>query len=314
MISILFLGGAKRVSLAEHFIGAAKKFGQSVRIYSYELEEKVPIASVGQVIIGKRWAAADVFDDLKDCIGRHGVSIVLPFVDPAIRICAVLKDSCPGAFIPVSEIDVCETMFDKLRSAEWFEANGIAQPKFFKDVESFEYPVVLKPRKGSASKGLIICKSKDAVPAVDLSGYLCSAYVEDRTEYSVDCYVNREGYAVSVVPRIRTETSGGEVVRSVTVRDQEVIDVSRRILAAGKFKGPITIQFIRNNRDGALLAMEVNPRFGGGVVTSIGAGSGIVDMVLREARGEVASSVSDWEDGVVMARFFKEVIFHADNH
>ena len=51
-INIMFLGGAKRVSLAEHFIKSGKRLGREVRIFSYELSSDCPIASIGKVVVG----------------------------------------------------------------------------------------------------------------------------------------------------------------------------------------------------------------------------------------------------------------------
>ena len=42
------------------------------------------------------------------------------------------------------------------------------------------------------------------------------------------------------------------------------------MLASGLFRGPVTVQLIRDRKSGHNMVMEVNPRLGGGVVTSIG--------------------------------------------
>ena len=55
--------------------------------------------------------------------------------------------------------------------------------------------------------------------------------------------------------------------------------------------------------------MEINPRLGGAVVTSIGAGSGIIKMILDEYLGNSIKPITDWRDNTVMVRYFNEVIF-----
>ena len=57
-IRILFLGGAKRVSMAEKFISAGHRVGIEVEIFSYELSREVPIASIAGILTGLRWGAA----------------------------------------------------------------------------------------------------------------------------------------------------------------------------------------------------------------------------------------------------------------
>jgi carbamoyl-phosphate synthase large subunit len=90
-VNILFLGGAKRVSLAERLISAGEKRQLNVAIFSYELSSLVPIMQVGRVIKGKRWSDPDLIKHLEDTITNHDINVVLPFVDPAINICAILK-------------------------------------------------------------------------------------------------------------------------------------------------------------------------------------------------------------------------------
>ncbi|WP_298822930.1 hypothetical protein, partial [uncultured Capnocytophaga sp.] len=61
-INILFLGGAKRVSIAEEFIRAGNTLGYNVSIFSYELDENCPIAFIGKVIKGYRWNNDSIFE------------------------------------------------------------------------------------------------------------------------------------------------------------------------------------------------------------------------------------------------------------
>lgn len=308
-INILFLGGAKRVSVANHFKNTAKEMGHNVNVFSYELDNKVPIACVGEVIIGKKWKDKDLLNDLKVNIEKFSINIVLAFVDPAIYVISELKKLCPNVFIPVSEPELCNTMFDKVLSAEWFHEHNISQPASYTDPSTFLYPLILKPRTGSASKGIVVCKSKEELPAVDFSQYLVSEFVAEHTEFSVDCYVSQTGEVTSVVPRIRLETAGGEAIRSKTVKDEAIIKESKKILTAGQFRGPITIQYIKDNTNGNVYVMEINPRLGGAVVTSIGAGSGIIKMILDEYLGKSIKPITDWRDNTVMVRYFNEVIF-----
>lgn len=308
-INILFLGGAKRVSVANHFKYTAEEMGHNVNVFSYELDEKVPIACIGSVIIGKKWSDNDLLTDLKANIEKYNISIVLAFVDPAIYVICELKKLCPNVFIPVSESDLCNIMFDKVLSAHWFEEHNISQPSCYTDPKSFKYPVILKPRTGSASKGIVVCKTKEELPNVDFSNYLVSEFIADHTEFSVDCYVSQQGVVTSVVPRIRLETAGGEAVRSKTVKDIAIIEESKKILTSGEFRGPITIQYLKDNKTGKVYVMEINPRLGGAVVTSIGAGSGIIKMILEEFLGNNISPITDWRDNTVMVRYFNEVIF-----
>ncbi len=314
-LSILFLGGAKRVSLAEYLIKEGEKRNLDVRIFSYELSYEVPIACVGKVVLGKRWKDATLDEHLATTIRKHQIGMVLSFVDPAIEVASRLAKAFPELFIPCSPVALCRTMFDKLYSHEWFVEHGIPVPQRFTEANEFTYPVILKPRTGSASKGIKVANSvEDLAGIASLDDYLVQEYISDNEEYTVDCYVGQKGDILTVVPRIRLEVVGGEVASSRTVRNAEMIDLSRKILSADFFRGPITIQFIRNKQTGKCYVMEINPRLGGGVIASMAAGANIPGFLLDEYEGKQAVAIEDWKENTLMTRYFKEVIFYADNH
>lgn len=309
------MGGAKRVSLAEHFIKAGKKLGLDIAIFSYELDEKVPLASVGTIIKGKKWSDADLFSDLQNQIMRNDISIVLPFVDPAIEVAELLKSGNQNLFIPTCGKDICHIMFDKVLSERWFKEKGLPIPPSFSQNDQIQFPIIVKPRTGSASKGIrVIEDAEEWDKLVNKDNYVIQQFIANREEYTVDCYVTTSGKIISIVPRLRILTAGGEVMNSETRRDKDLIAISEKVLMFGDFKGPVTIQFLRDKKTGANYIMEINPRLGGGVITSIEAGADITEFILCDYLGEELQPCNDWKDKTLMTRYFKEVIFYADNH
>jgi len=314
-VNILFLGGAKRVSLAEHLIKAGQQREIQVQIFSYELNSEVPIASVGEVIVGRKWKDASLYEDLSAVIRQRDIHIIFPFVDPAIEVASQLKSLHPEVFIPCSSAELCRIMFDKQVSNEWFIRQDVPVPKSYEADGEILFPVIMKPRVGSASKGIkVVYSEEDFREIAAPETYLIQEYIADSEEYTVDCYISQTGKIISVVPRIRLEVAGGEVMSSRTLKDETIIKLSEKIIAAGAFQGPITIQFIRDKKNGATYVMEINPRLGGGVIASIEAGADIPAFILAESEGECLQSVTDWKENTLMTRYFKEVIFYADNH
>ena len=313
-LNILMLGGAKRVSLANLLKDAGARHGFDVNIYSSEIIPTVPIASVGTVIEGCKWRDPQIYDNLTSAIRKYNISIILPFVDGAIEICSKLKEMHPEVFIPVSDYDITHAMFDKSVAAQVFESHNFEIPKTYTS-EDCRFPAILKPRKGSASKGIAIVNNKEELAAIpNHDKYLIQEYIADRDEYTVDCYVSMiSGEVLCTVPRIRISTSGGEVDRTETRRIPQLIEQSRRILLTLNFRGPITLQFIHDKATDRYLLMEINQRLGGGVVCSIHAGADITEMIVTESTGKAAQPVDDWKDRALMARYFSEVMFYNEN-
>lgn len=313
-LNILMLGGAKRVSLAEQLIRAGKELGVEVSIFSHELDENEPIASVGTIIVGSRYTEKGIDHEIDHVINSHGIDVVLPFIDPAIEIAARCKARNPEVFIPVCNEELAHAMFDKRIAAEWFERARIPIPATYSP-ESISYPAILKPRTGSASKGILVVNNAGelARAPLPLDEYIIQEYIGERDEYTVDCYVGTlDGEVKCAVPRLRIATAGGEVIRTETRRIPALMALAERTLKSLRFSGPATLQFIFDRQKDRFLLMEVNPRLGGGVICSIMAGADIAKMIITESEGLNVAPCRVWRDGTLMTRYFKEVMFYKD--
>lgn len=314
-MNVLFLGGAKRVSLAEHLINAGKRLGMEISVFTYELDDKVPLASVGTILKGKKWSDSNLFSDLHNQILKNNISIILPFVDPAIEVAEKLNGENEKLFIPTCGKDICHIMFDKVLSERWFIEKGFPVPPSFTKDDILTFPVIVKPRMGSASKGVLVIDDAEHWEKLDnKDNYVIQRYIAVREEYTVDCYVTTKGKIISIVPRIRLQVAGGEVMNTETRRDETLIKLSEKVLKSGDFKGPVTIQYLRDKQSGATYVMEINPRLGGGVIASIEAGADITEFILRDYKDEDLQPCDDWKDRTLMTRYFKEVMFYADNN
>ena len=65
-LNLLMLGGGKRVSLLERFEEASEQLGFKLKAFAYELNVQQPISQFAEVIVGKRWLAEGIEDEIKD--------------------------------------------------------------------------------------------------------------------------------------------------------------------------------------------------------------------------------------------------------
>lgn len=303
------LGGSRRVSMAELLKKSGKKLGLEVEIIAYELDTKVPIALEGEVIKGLRWDDPDIIDDIARVVKERNVKIILPFVNGAIEIASLCKERIPGVFVPVTDFSTSSQMFDKMEAARLFKEAGFPIPRTYSVIDN-EMPAIAKPRKGGSSRGIHIFNDvDDLMHLANLDSYIVQEYIENRKEYTVDCYVSEKGEILVTVPRERLEIMGGEVTRTVTCRIPEIMEMSRKVIEHFKLIGPVTIQFLHDLDKDRFLLMELQPRLGGGVICSIYAGAPIADYILLEAMGKPVAPFTGWKEGVLMARYQKEAIF-----
>ena len=317
-VNILLLGAGKRVSLCEHFLEAGVAEGVQVRLFGYETSPLVPISSCAKIIVGKKWADPDFESDLRRVIEAHNIHVILPLMDGATVALARLKDrlekSRPSLWAVASAPKTCEIFFDKSFADEWFASHGVLSPRL-KDENAF--PQIAKLRTGFGSRGMVrLHNAADAAvlrSRPDFKEYLVQPLIEG-TEYTIDAYVSRQGDVVGVVTRIRLEVADGEVSKGVTRREDELIRECARILQTASFEGPVTLQAIKSKTDGRFYFLEINPRFGGGVIHSLKAGANFVRILLREYLGRPTPKVESWQEGLVMMRANREFWTYADHH
>ncbi len=140
--------------------------------------------------------------------------------------------------------------------------------------------------------------------------YILQRYYPERREYTVDCYISRDGEALCISPRERLEVVNGEVSRTVTVDDPELYEASLSAISRLRLRGAVTIQYLRDRVTGRLMLMEINPRLGGGVVCSVHAGADIPGLILKEALGLNPAVIKDIKPGTLICRYFEETVFY----
>lgn len=308
-ISVLMLGGGKRISLAQRFVSAAESQGMQLSVFAYEIDAQQPISAVADIIVGKKWRDPGVRGDIERAMGEHDIDLLISNVDPATGIHASLKDAWNAASFSSDEkaVSIC---MSKKRTQEFCESVGVP---IIPQANAGEFPVFAKPDAGSASVGAMRLDNQqelDALLETKTVDYIFQAYI-DGTEYTVDAYVTRAGEICGVSPRIRVATLGGESVVTQTIHDDEIVVASVEVIKKMKLVGPLTMQFIRKKSNNALLLMEINPRFGGGVIASIEAGFDFPLMMIKELLGQSQQCVSKGKR-LIMKRYFQEVFYEAD--
>jgi len=311
-INILFLGGAKRVSVAEAFIEEGIHLNEKILIFSYELSKYEPISCIGKIINGRKWNDPGILDHLAKIIQENEINIVLPFVDIGTILCSKLRSRLPKTFFCIASEYLNEIFFDKRKSQEWFIENKLLIPPF-----EMEVPLIAKLITGSGAKGIKYFYNQTQLESFlnenDISDYFFQQIIEGM-EFSVDCYVDKGGEVISIVPRQRLEVMNGEATKCKTVKDIEVINISKDILCIGQIKGPVTIQFIREKDTKLLYLIEINPRFGSGILTSIKAGANTCQFILKDYLGIRNEPLQNWKEDLIMTRAFREFYFYATDN
>lgn len=259
---VLFVGGGRRVSLAQEFIK------HNADVYAYEASLDVPLADVAkEVVVGKDFDDASCSDDIKAVVALRKITHVVPLMDTATVACGDIPQ-CIGS--PASVAMMC---YDKFHFRNWMLQR---HPTLYPMARFTKYPKFAKPRFGHGSRGT---KVLNTPATIEMSpSWVVQDYVEG-DEVSVDLFVSG-GECVGAVARSRDRVEGGEVVESTVLPREEaavfVIDAAAVCADIG-IVGPANVQFKGSK------IIEVNARFGGGAVLSIAAGLPLVQLALGHA-------------------------------
>jgi carbamoyl-phosphate synthase large subunit len=302
-VCILLLGAGKRYSVAEELLRAGQELSLEIALFAYETDKYAPIGKIAKLIEGKQFSSPDVLADIRTIANLYNIDIILPFHDASVSLATALSSQ---AFVPTCESKIADIFCSKIKSVEFFVAAGLSPPPF-----NLRVPAIAKPDFGSASQGLLRFTNQEELDLF-LTKPCSKSYAIQNIiygpEYTVDGYIALNSAFLHFTIRERLQTLGGESVRSKVVDIPAIEAQCKRIATMPGVKGAITIQFIYDPLQNQYLVMEINPRFGGGLLTSLGAGVPWFHILLRDFL-MLAQQTAYHQVGTLMVRSFREHLF-----
>ncbi|HEU0318511.1 MAG TPA: ATP-grasp domain-containing protein [Solirubrobacteraceae bacterium] len=261
----------------------------------------------------------DYVPELRRLCALHEVGAVIPLIDPDIEVLAAARarGELP-ALVP--DLAMARATFDKYETHLLLERLGLPSPptRLPEDGAAVDdYPVVVKPRWGSNSRGIHF--ARDGREAAFFAGYADEPVIVQRAmggpEFSIDCLCDLDGVCLNAIPRSMIESRGGESVKGTVLDDPDLIELGRAVAEAVGARGACMVQAFRDPELG-LRVTDVNVRFGGGYPSHMyGAlpGRTYPELIVRLARGEtVAPHVGELRAGLTFARYYWQLELDED--
>jgi carbamoyl-phosphate synthase large subunit len=250
---------------------------------------------------------------LRALVDEHDVRLIVPLTDLDHHVLAEARGALGGALVLVSGAEAVARCSDKYQAHVFFEEAGIGSPPTWLPTDlpdEIRYPVLVKARKGFGSRHIYRAEN-----AAELDFFLRYTAADSMvqavclgTEFSIDVFCDLDGRCLAAVPRTMIESKGGESIKGMTIKDDDLIEFGCRVSEALPIIGPANVQCFREP-DGELQVTDVNPRFGGGFPLPTAAGSRYPELALALANGERPEPrLGDFREGVVMTRYFSQVI------
>lgn len=313
-LTMLLLSAGRRVALMNCFRKDAELLGLSLRVLAADADPALSAAcaSADVAFAVPRCMETGYGAALTELCRREGVDFVVPTIDTELIPLAALAEAlaAKGTRAIVSSGETVALARDKLATARALAEANIAVPRtaavdeFDPNDTGWSWPLIVKPRSGSSSKGIrLVSRAEYSNPGAD-------HIVQERlsgAEYTVNMFFACDGKVKAIVPHLRLETRGGEVSKAETARHDALEKIGRAMEGAlPGAQGPVCFQVLAR-ADGQMAVFEVNARFGGGYPIAHHAGARFSKWLLEEMAGLPSTANNNWREGVRMLRYDAEV-------
>ncbi|MFW5740263.1 MAG: ATP-grasp domain-containing protein [Myxococcota bacterium] len=245
-----------------------------------------------------------------------GVDAIIPTLDSEMRALAAAESDLQalGIRIFVPAVEQLERA-SKARLHNLASSPGVEVPEsepisstdaIPKLIKRFGLPVVMK---GVYYGGEIVHNEADAIHAfhrfVATWGVpvVMQRYIPGE-EYDVAAIGDGEGGLVGAVAmRKMMITDKGKGWCGITVDNPALIEMTRAVVAALKWRGPLEVEILRRQDSGDLYVIEINPRFPAWIHLSTGAGQNLPYACALLALGQpVPTPMPAYRAGTIFVR------------
>lgn len=312
VLRVLLTSAGRRVELLQCFRAAAAELKVDLQILACDLTPELSSAchQADQAFAVPRADDPSYIEALLNICADRGVRLVVPTIDTELLPLSHARADFEaiGAEVSISDPDLVALARDKLATANFFVEMGVPSPRTVlleagrRPPTDWSWPSVVKPRHGSASRGLRIAAAPHELP----TGFDEPFVLQERligAEFTVNLFFDRDGRLRCAIPHERLQVRAGEVEKGRTKRVARLGEIARQLAAAlpGP-RGALCFQAILGS-DGEARLFEINARFGGGYPLAHRAGAAFARWLIEERLGWPSSADDDWRENVVMLRY-----------
>jgi len=313
--NVLITSAGRRGALIRNFQSSAAGFDTRPEIHAIDADSTLSAACrlADRCASSPRADSPDYAEFLRHYCGTNGISLVIPTNDTELAALASLKPAFAehGTTLLVSSPDLIERCGNKIESKSLFESLDFSYPELL-DIAALRFPCFMKPLRGSSSIGarrIDSARELSDADREDASMMFMELVPAHLDEYTVDCYFDRQHGLRCVVPRRRLAVRAGEVSKGITAGEAITRHVRERIGRLQGAVGCITLQLFSDPLAQETVAIEINPRFGGGYPLAYDAGADFPRSLMLEYVFDLPAAIGpDYEEGLVMLRYDAHVI------
>lgn len=259
-------------------------------------------------------------DTILDICRKEEINAVATFIDPEIEVLAANRDKFEelGIQLLVPYLESAKLCFDKFEMYKFLCQRNIPTVLTYGDIDSFEnglkrneinFPVFVKPRKGSGSVGARKINTLSELRVAMMENpQLIIQELMNGLDLDADVYVDTISHqVVSAFSKKKLSTTIGGANKTVSFKDEKLFECIKNIVEHLELNGPNDMDFFY--KDGTYYLSEINPRFGGAYLHAYGAGVDFVKLIEKNVERKAnIQNIGDYDEGVVMMMYDSVII------
>jgi len=251
-------------------------------------------------------------------VKKNNYDVIIPADDDVLKhVVDHLQELSSYTAVPVVDKERYNKANDKAETLKIAIENRVPCPKTyfvstFEEVKALakclDFPVIIKPKRSSGSRGVTCVQSKDELYEKYLTVHkrynwpLIQEFIPPGGDtYGVEAIFNRksEPRAVFVHRRLREyPPSGGPSTLRESVKNPKLAELGIRLLKALNWYGVAMVEFKIDPRTNEPKLMEINPRFWGSLALSIYAGIDFPYLLYKLAMEGDIEPVENYKIGL----------------
>ena len=319
MMNILICSAGRRVKLVNYFKEELQKVGGEV--IAVDCDASAPALQFADIAhIVPRITDPEYVSHIKQLCRTYNVHAVLSLIDPELSLLAEHKKEFEQENITmmVSDKDVVNICFDKYLTYKLLQTHGLPGiPTFLTldeiavemEKKQLDFPLIIKPRNGSASIGISIVHSFEELHALwkDTGELIAQPFI-DGNEFGVDCYIDLlTNQPINIFCKQKIKMRAGETDKSIAIHDPNLVQLIEELLCVLRPIGPIDIDCFKTDK--GYMISEINPRFGGGYPHAHEEGQNFVKCIVNNLMGiPNKARIDSYSQGSVMIKYDDVVV------
>ncbi|MFC4024431.1 ATP-grasp domain-containing protein [Oceanobacillus longus] len=331
-MNILLTSSARRIDFVGFFQDALRNAGINGKIIVADPEHNAPSLQVGdENYVIPHQTDTRYIEAIIEICKKHEVECLVPLNDWEVPKLSAHKKELEEMGVSVFTPDkaIVEQVRDKGKYRELLQSFEVMAPLSYLNIEDalkalenneVSFPLIVKPRNGSASIGIeIVHNPEDLKFAYQHSvQQIKETPLDDATykrpednviiqeviegeKFSVDMFNDLDGRFLASFIRKQLDMRGGDIDRCITVNSPELQSIAKK---TGENLGHAGYMNADVYYDGTnYYVIDINPRFGGGYAFTHKAGADVPAAIIALTAGNQLND--DWlsqDSGIELAR------------